>query len=127
MSPLILVFGTLLFLFLLFVFAFLLTTQTSPQSAMLEQVAIERRMRRRALGQDTAQSTFILDLIAKPLGYIRSLFSQQQNPVMVRRLANAGYRQPAHVDIFLGSRLAVPAILCTLVALLIQESIILFL
>jgi tight adherence protein C len=125
MSPLILLFGTLLFLFLLFVFAFLLSTQTSPQSAMLEQVALERRLRRRAMGVD-ASSAFV-DLVAKPLGYIRSLFSQQQNPVMVRRLANAGYRQPAHADLFLGARLVVPALACALVALFIQESLILFL
>ena len=125
MSPLVLVFGTLLFLFLLFVFAFLLSTQTSPQSAMLEQVALERKLRRRAMGVD-ASSAFV-DLLAKPLGYIRSLFSQQQNPVMVRRLANAGYRQPAHADLFLGARLVVPAVACAVVALVVQESLILFL
>jgi tight adherence protein C len=125
MSPLLLLFGALLFLFLLFVFAFLLTAQTSPQSAMLEQVALERRLRRRAMGADT--SSAFVDLVAKPLGYIRSLFSQQQNPVMVRRLANAGYRQPAHADLFLGARLVVPALACALVALFIQESLILFL
>jgi tight adherence protein C len=125
MSPLILVFGILLFLFLLFVFAFLMSAQTSPQSAMLEQVALERKLRRRAMGAD-ASSAFV-DLLAKPLGYIRSLFSQQQNPVMVRRLANAGYRQPAHVDLFLGARLVVPALACALVALVVQESLILFL
>jgi tight adherence protein C len=126
MSPLLLVFGTLLFLFLLFVFAFLLSTQTSPQSAMLEQVALERRIRRRAMGAEGGSSAFV-DLLAKPLGYIRSLFSQQQNPVMVRRLANAGYRQPAHADLFLGARLVVPAVACALVALVVQESLILFL
>ena len=125
MSPLILVFGTLLFLFLLFVFAFLLSTQTSPQSAMLEQVALERKLRRRAMGVD-ASSAFV-DLLAKPLGYVRSLFSQQQNPVMVRRLANAGYRQPAHADLFLGARLVVPAVACAVVAMVVQESLILFL
>jgi tight adherence protein C len=68
-----------------------------------------------------------VDLLAKPLGWVRSLFSQQQNPVMVRRLANAGYRQPAHADLFLGARLATPAVFCVLVALVIQESLILFL
>jgi tight adherence protein C len=126
MTPLTLLFGTLLFLFLLFVFGFLLSTQPSPQSAMLEQVALERRLRRRALGGDSGSAAFV-DWLAKPLGWVRGLFSQQQNPVMVRRLANAGYRQPAHVDIFLGARLATPALFCIFVALIIQESLILFL
>jgi tight adherence protein C len=125
MTTVTLIFGTLLFLFLLFVFGFLLSTQPSPQSAMLEQVALERRLRRRALGE--AGSSAFVDWLAKPLGWVRSLFSQQQNPVTVRRLANAGYRQPAHVDIFLGARLATPALLCIVVSLLIQESLIVFL
>jgi tight adherence protein C len=125
MSPLTLTFGALLFLFLLFVFAFVLSAQPSAQSAMLEQVALERRIRRRAMGE--AGSSAFVDLIAKPLSIIRSVFSQQQNPVTIRRLANAGYRQPAHVDIFLGARLAVPAILCTIVAVVVQESVVLFL
>jgi len=125
MTSVTLLFGTLLFLFLLFVFGFLLSTQPSPQSAMLEQVALERRLRRRALGE-AGPSAFV-DLLAKPLGWVRSLFSQQQNPVMVRRLANAGYRQPAHADLFLGARLATPAVFCVFVALVIQESLILFL
>ena len=125
MTPVTLLFGTLLFLFLLFVFGFLLSTQPSPQSAMLEQVALERRLRRRALGDD-GSSAFV-DWLAKPLGLLRSVFSQQQNPVTVRRLANAGYRQPAHVDLFLAARLATPALFCVVVALVIQESLVLFL
>ena len=125
MTPLSLIFGVLLFLFLLFVFAFVLSAEPSPQSAMLEQVALERRLRRRAMGE--AGSSAFVDLLAKPLSVIRSLFSQQQNPVTIRRLANAGYRQPAHVDIFLGARLAVPATLCTIVVLVVQESVIVFL
>jgi len=125
MTPLSLIFGVLLFLFLLFVFAFVLSAEPSPQSAMLEQVALERRLRRRAMGE--AGSSAFVDLLAKPLSVIRSLFSQQQNPVTIRRLANAGYRQPAHVDIFLGARLAVPATLCTIVVLVVQESVVLFL
>src|SRR5262249_1008275 len=126
MTPVTLLFGTLLFLLLLFVFGFLLSTQPSPQSAMLEQVALERRLRRKALGIDGASSVFV-DWVAKPLGWVRSLFSQQQNPVMVRRLANAGYRQPAHADFFWAAGLAPPAILCVVVALVIQDGLFIFL
>jgi tight adherence protein C len=43
-----------------------------------------------------------------------------------RRLALAGYRKPAHADIFLGSRLAIPAALGLLVALFISTNTIIF-
>ena len=125
MTTLTLLFGAAVFLILLLAFMFLLTAQTSPQSAMLEQVALERRLRRRVPGGDS--NSKIVEWVARPFGYVRGLFSQQPDPVLARRLANAGYRQPAHADIFLGTRLGVPAVLCVLVVLLFQESTILFL
>src|SRR5206468_4953977 len=43
-----------------------------------------------------------------------------------RRLMLAGYRKPAHADIFLGSRLAIPAALGLLIALFIGSNTIIF-
>src|SRR5215813_8045777 len=126
MSSVTLLFGAGLFLALMLLFLYLLTAQTSPQSAMLEQVALERRLRRRAAGVDGGSSSLV-EWLAKPLGKIRGLLLQKPDPVVVRRLANAGYRQQAHIDIFLGARLAAPAVLCVFVAIFIQESLILFL
>jgi tight adherence protein C len=119
-----LLFGIGLFAALLALFVFLMKAQTSPQSAMLEQVARERRLRRRAAEASVSNP---VEWIAKPLGYARRLFTLAPNPAMLRRLSLAGYRQPAHADIFLGTRLAVPAVFCIIVAIFIQESVVLFL
>jgi tight adherence protein C len=119
-----LLFGAGLFVALLFLFVFLLKAQTSPQSAMLERVARERRLRRRAA---EASASHRVEWIAKPFAYARRFFTLAPNPAMLRQLSVAGYRQPAHADIFLGARLAVPAVFCIMVAIFIQESVILFL
>lgn len=51
-----------------------------------------------------------VDYLAKPFTLARRLFAPAPDPNLVRRLALAGYRKPAHADIFLGSRLALPAL-----------------
>ena len=48
------------------------------------------------------------------------------DPALVRRLMLAGYRKPAHADIFLGARLALPAILGFLVVLLPTGNVLFF-
>jgi tight adherence protein C len=125
MAP-ILLFGIGLFLLLLFIFVFVLSAQTSPQSAMLEQVARERRLRRRAMDPDGTSLRYV-EWLARPFGYVRNLISQKPDPAVARRLALAGYRQPAHADIFLGARLAIPALFAIIVVVWIQESLLFFL
>ena len=123
MTQAILLFSIGLFVALLFLFLFLMKAQTSPQSAMLEQVARERRIRRRAADTSTTRH---VEWVAKPFAYARRLVTQEPAPPILRRLSLAGYRQPAHADIFLGARLAVPAVFCIVVAIFIQESVVLF-
>src|SRR5439155_2998131 len=67
-----------------------------------------------------------VDFLAKPFTLIRSLFAPEPDPQLVRRLMLAGYRKPAHADIFLGSRLAIPAALGLLIALFIGSNTIIF-
>jgi tight adherence protein C len=62
-----------------------------------------------------------VDYLAKPFTLIRTLFSPEPNPELVHRLALAGYRKPAHADVFLGLRLAVPAALGVLVAMFVSN------
>ena len=124
MTSMTLIFGAGLFLVLLFIFFFLLNTQTSPQSVMLEQVARERRTRRP--GADPSMSSVYVEWIAKPIAFFRRFFSQNPDPAVVRRLALAGYRQRAHSDLFLGARLAAPALLGILAALIIETNIFFF-
>lgn len=68
-----------------------------------------------------------VDYLAKPFTLVRSLFSAEPDPQLVRRLMLAGYRKPAHADLFLGSRLAVPAILGVAVVTFVSPNILFFL
>src|SRR5205814_200296 len=68
-------------------------------------------------GAPAWQHALDVDYLAKPFTLIRSLFTPEPDPQLVRRLMLAGYRRPAHADIFLGLRLAIPAVLGVLVAL----------
>ena len=122
---LIALFGTGLFGVLLFLFLSLLKAQTTPQSIMLEQVARQSRAGRQASSERSFFSGYV-DWLAKPFAYFRGVFSLQPNPAIVRKLLLAGFREPAHADIFLGVRLVVPATLGIVVAIFTQESIVLF-
>jgi len=72
------------------------------------------------------RSAVDVDILAKPFTLFRSVFSPEPNPDLVRRLMLAGYRKPAHADIFLGARLAIPAFLGLLVAVFISEPSIIY-
>jgi len=101
-------------LFVVFVFAFaLLTPRTSAAGALLQEVTRPVR----ASGAPAWQNALDVNVLAKPFTLLRSLFAPEPDPQLVRRLMLGGYRNPAHADIFLGLRLAIPAILGILVAL----------
>jgi tight adherence protein C len=111
--------GVFLGVFLLFVIAL---KPASAQSALLEEVAQQAQG---SEGKKTAQpwrSALSLDRLAKPLGRLRGLFAGEPDPDLVRRLLLAGYRQHAHADLFLGVRLALPALLGFSVAFLVQDN-----
>src|SRR5437867_6067698 len=97
--------GFVLFLGLAVLFLMTLPV-SSAESALLEEVARtphrSAEMSRRALVN--------VDVLAKPFVFLRKLVSAEPNPAIVRRLTLAGYRKPAHADIFLGARLAVPVL-----------------
>ena len=103
------------FLILIFVMP-----RSSAQDTLLEQVS--REARNEAGRNDPVASAVNLDLMAKPFTFFRSFFSREPDPDLVRRLLLAGYRKPAHADLFLGARLALPAILGFLVAILVGSN-----
>jgi tight adherence protein C len=103
--------------FLIFLF---MMPRSSAQSTLLEQVS--RDARNEAERNDPVDSAVNLDLMAKPFTLFRSFFSREPDPDLVRRLLLAGYRKPAHADLFLGARLALPAILGFLVAILVTSN-----
>ena len=114
--------GVCLFIGFVFLF-FLLMPRTSPAGALLQEAVrpvggqIELPAWRTALD---------IEYIAKPFTLVRSLFRPEPDPQLVRRLMLAGYRNPAHADIFLGSRLAIPAALGLLVALVVEDNMIMY-
>ena len=119
------IFGVTLFAALAFGFV-LLMGRTSASSALLEEVT--RQVRAGGPAPSAWRSAVNADTMAKPFTMVRRFFSSEPDPEIVRRLMLAGYRKPYHADIFLGARLAVPAILGLGVALLFSENtVVLFL
>src|SRR5215813_508168 len=104
---LIIVFGVGVFVALMLGFL-LLMNRSSAQGALLEQVAREARGTGPVSGPWRPVSA---DVVAKPFTALRRIFAAELDPEIVRRLMLAGYRKPYHADIFLGMRLALPAIL----------------
>src|SRR6266568_2858608 len=107
-------------LFIGFVFVFLLLMpRPSAAGALLEQVTRPVRLPTELPAWRTALD---VERFARPFTLVRSLFSPEPDPQLVRRLYLAGYRKPAHADIFLGSRLALPAVMGLLVALYMESN-----
>ena len=110
-------------LFIGFVFLFLLLLpRPSAAGALLQEVTRPIR----PAGAAAWQSALNVDYLAKPFTLIRKLFTPEPDPNLVRRLMLAGYRKPAHADIFLGSRLALPAAFGLLIALFVSDNAIMY-
>lgn len=114
--------GLCLFIGFVFVF-FLLMPRTSAAGALLQEAVKPVRPQVELPAWRTALN---VEYIAKPFTLVRSLFRPEPDPALVRRLMLAGYRNPAHADIFLGARLAIPAALGVLIAVFIEDNTILY-
>src|ERR1700741_3592343 len=102
----------------------LLMSRSSAQGALLEQVTREARSTGPVSGP--WKPSVSGDLIAKPFTAFRRFFAAEPDPEIVRRLLLAGYRKPHHADMFLGARLAVPAVLGLTAAMVFSGGIITF-
>ncbi len=117
-----LILGFVLFFGLLFLFLVMLPV-SSAEGALLEEVARDGRR-----AEEHVSKSFInVESIAKPFEFLRRLVSAEPSPELGRRLMLAGYRKPSHADIFLGARFAVPAGLALLVAVLLENNLVLWL
>src|SRR5260370_25693732 len=111
-------------LFVGFLFLFLLLTQRqSAAGALLEEVT---RQGRAQAGVPAWRAAVDVNVLAKPFTVVRSLFTPEPDPQLVRRLMLAGYRNPASADIFLGARLAIPAVFGLLIALFVNDNTIMY-
>jgi tight adherence protein C len=109
----------------LFAIILFMLPRSTAESALLDQVTREVRDAGRE-GGAAWHSSVNAEVVAKPFTFFRSLFSNEPDPDLVRRLLLAGYRKSAHADIFLGARLALPALLGFLVAVLVESNTIFF-
>jgi tight adherence protein C len=113
-------------LFITFLVLFLFVIQRpSAEGVLLAEVARDARGEDRG-AHSSWRSLFSSDFLATPFTLVRKFFSPEPNPDLVRRLSLAGYRKPQHADIFLGARLALPAVLAFATALVFENNIILF-
>ncbi|PYX07302.1 MAG: secretion system protein [Acidobacteria bacterium] len=104
----------------------LMLPRSSAQTALLEQATRDARVSAEETESRSWRSVVSTDFLAKPFGAIRKLMTPKPDPELVRRLLLAGYRKPAHADIFLGARLALPVVLGFLVALLVTGNVLFF-
>lgn len=120
---LIIVLGVTIFVALMLCFL-LLMGRASAQGVLLEQVTREAR----STGPVTAgwRPNVSGVALAKPFTAFRRFFATEPDPEIVRRLLLAGYRKPYHADIFLGARLAVPALFGLAVVLAVSHNAIIF-
>ena len=98
----------------------LLLGRSSAQGALLEEVT--RGVRGTGEASPLWRSAVSSDSFAKPFTMFRRFFASEPDPEIVRRLLLAGYRKPHHADIFIGSRLAVPAVLGLAVTLIFSQN-----
>jgi len=109
-----------------FLIVLFMLPRSSAQSVLLDEVTRQTRELQNP-GAQAARPAIDVDWLAKPFTLFRRLFSSEPDPDLVRRLMLAGYRKPAHVDIFLGARLVLPVALGCLSAILFSTNLFLFL
>jgi tight adherence protein C len=117
--------GVVLFTAFLTLFLVVLP-RSSAEGVLLEQVAREVRQREGTIAPPGVHSSLNVDYLARPFTMVRSLFSPEPNPDLVRRLSLAGYRKPSHADIYLGARLALPAVLGFSAAYIFESNVVIF-
>ena len=100
--------------------------RASAEGALLEEVARDVRRGEGEVPSGSWRSILNADFVGKPFTLFRRFFSAEPNPDLVRRLMLAGYRKSSHADIFLGARLALPALLGFSAALFFENNTILF-
>jgi tight adherence protein C len=107
-------------------FFFVLMSRSSVHSVLLDRVAREAREDAEITGPQPRRGFLNPELIAKPFTLVRSLVASEPNPDLVRRLSLAGYRKAFHADVFLGTRLALPAVLALASAFYFENNVIVF-
>lgn len=102
---------------------FLILSRPTRESMLLAEVtahAEQAPVGRSFFGFASAET------LAKPLGALGRQFGGNPDSGLVHRLMLAGYRKPYHADVFVGSKLILPAAAGLSVAFFIHENVILY-
>jgi tight adherence protein C len=110
-------------LFIVFFLAILVLARPSQQSKLLAEVTSRTSQ---AEELSPKQRVISAESLARPLGSIRRLIGGTANPEVVRRLMLAGYRKPYHADMFVATKLVLPAAAGIAVAFLVKDNVILW-
>lgn len=124
METTLLVVGLVLFLGIFSLFLFV--TRPSAESARLDEVVRQARPEVEHGSSSSGPSVAILERMTNPFSRFRTLLGGKPSPELVRRLMLAGYRKPVHADVFLLSRLAMPAVAGLAVTILVSQNIFFF-
>jgi len=100
---------------------FFLLNRPSKESALLAEVA---QTVYQSPSEEPRPVWINVEVLAKPFGKIRRLLGGGPDPELAQRLLRAGYRKPYHADIFVGTRLILPAIAGILVAALVKQNVV---
>src|SRR5215472_12486969 len=98
--------------------------RSSASGALLEEVT--RDIRGDGSAAPRWRSTVNADVLSKPFTFVRRFIAAEPDPEIVRRLMLAGYRKSYQADVFLGSRLVIPAMLGLAVALFLSDNLVVF-
>lgn len=114
------------FFLIIFLFLILLLPRPSAESALLKEVTRQPRIGVEGGGPQSGVGGLDVDRLAKPFSFLRGLFAGEPNPDLIRKLSFAGYRKTGHADMFVVSRVALPAFLSLGVALLAPDNILMY-
>jgi tight adherence protein C len=94
----------------------------SRESARLMEVTGGTQATAAPPARATMDSFLNSERVAKLVQPMRSLLGSKQDPELVRRLASAGYRRPAHVDLFYLVKISLPVVAGVAALLLIKQN-----
>jgi tight adherence protein C len=94
----------------------------SRESARLMEVTSGTPSAYAPSGRTTLESVLYSERVSKIVQPLRGLLGSRTDPELVRRLASAGYRKPAHADVYYLARILLPAVAALLGVLFIKAN-----
>jgi tight adherence protein C len=100
----------------------LIMSGRSRESARLMEVTSGTPSPYAPSGRATLESVLYSERVSKIVQPLRGLLGSRKDPELARRLASAGYRKPAHADVYYLARILLPALAALLGVLFIKAN-----